>query len=305
VSGVLVTGGSGFIGWQVLAELAEQGEEVHALTTRDDPPPLEGVRWWRADLAHAAAVEQVLAQMAPTQLLHLAWFVEHGRFWQAPENVVWVERSLQLLRSFAGVGGERALMLGTCAEYDWSVPADRLSEESSAIAPATLYGASKDALRRVASAFCEQEGVQFAWARIFFLYGPREAPVRLVASVLRDLLAGRPAQVSSGTQIRDLLHVQDVAAALVALLRSPVTGAVNVGSGEAVALVEVFDEIGRLTGRPELIRRGALPDRPGEPTRLVADVGRLRDEVGFTPRWPLAGGLADAMEWWRAHPTPP
>jgi nucleoside-diphosphate-sugar epimerase len=301
VSRVLVSGGSGFIGLPTLVGLRRAGIEVHALSSRPAPPAVDGVRWWQVDLADRGAVERATCEIAADSLMHLAWYVEHGRFWSAQENVEWVERSLHLLRSFAGAGGQRVVMVGTCAEYDWSVTAPRLGESSSPIAPATLYGAAKDGLRRVAAAFADQAQVEFAWGRLFFLYGPREAPNRLVAAVIRGALAGRPVDVTSGRQIRDLLHVEDVAGALVALLGSGVTGAVNIGSGEAVALADVFDHVGRLCGHPELIRRGALEDRPGEPDRLVAEVDRLHGEVGFSARWSLADGLADAMRWWESE----
>jgi nucleoside-diphosphate-sugar epimerase len=61
---------------------------------------------------------------------------------------------------------------------------------------------------------------------------------------------------------------------------------------------KMIDEIARLIGRPQLIRRGALPERPGEPPSLVGDIARLRDEVGYRPRWTLPEGLADTVRWW-------
>lgn len=299
MSRVLVTGGSGFVGLPTLARLVETGAEVHALTTRRSPPELPGVRWCAADLADAAAVEAVLDELRPERLLHLAWYVEHGRFWEAPENVVWVERSLRLLRAFARAGGQRALMLGTCAEYDWSVAEGPLHETVSPIGPLTLYGVAKDALRRVSCAYCELEGLELAWGRLFFVYGPRESPGRLVPSVIRALLAGERVPTTAGAQRRDFLHVDDLARAIVAVMEDPLVGPVNLARGQAVAVAEIVDQIALEIGRPELVQRGSLPDRPGEPELLLADVGRLRDEVGFVPCVSLAAGLADAVEYWR------
>jgi nucleoside-diphosphate-sugar epimerase len=297
VSVVLVTGASGFVGLPVIAELAGQGTEVHALSRRSSPPEVPGVRWHRVDLDDDGALERLIADVAPERLVHLAWYVEHGRFWDAPENVLWVERSLRLLRAFARAGGARAVLLGTCAEYDWSAADGPLSESGSPLVPGTLYGVAKDALRRVACAYAAREGFELAWGRPFFFYGPREDPRRLVASVARSLLAGEQVDTTSGSQRRDFLHVRDVAGAVVALLGSEVLGPVNIASGEDVAVAEVIDRIADAIGRPELVGRGALGDRP-EPPLLVADVARLRDEVGYRPRFTLAEGLADAVRWW-------
>jgi nucleoside-diphosphate-sugar epimerase len=301
VTRVLVSGASGFLGLSVLARLAGPDREVHALHARADHPALPDVRWHRLDLADRRAVAALVEQLAPEQLVHLAWCTDHGRFWHAPENLGWVEYSLHLLHAFVSRGGRRLVMVGTCAEYDWSTADAPLVESSSPLAPATLYGVAKDALRRLASAYAEQEGVELAWGRLFLLYGPREAPGRLVSSLVRSSLSGQPVATGSGAHVRDFLHVEDAAGAVVALLDSSVVGAVNIASGVGTAIDEVIDRIVALTGRPELVHRGALPDRPGDPPSLLADVARLRDEVGFTPRWGLADGLAANLRWWQDH----
>jgi len=191
-------------------------------------------------------------------------------------------------------------LAGTCAEYDWSAP-QPLAEDS-ALAPATYYGACKDATRRVAEGLAERAGVSLAWGRIFFLYGPREDPRRLVASVARALAAGERAPTSAGTQRRDFLHVDDVAGAFAAILDSDVAGAVNVASGEAVAVRRIVELLAGLAGRPDLLDVGALPERPGDPQVIAADVARLRDEVGFTPCLGFEQGLGATLDWWRAQP---
>lgn len=296
---VLVTGASGFVGLPTLAALAASGAEVHAISTRASPPHVEGVRWHHCDLGDGPALERMMQALAPEQLVHLAWYVEHGRFWSAPENLLWVERSLRLLRAFTLNGGRRALLLGTCAEYDWSAVEEPLREYGSPLAPASLYGVAKDALRRVASAYAVTADLELAWGRLFFMYGPREPRGRLVPAVITSLLAGAPVETTSGVQRRDFMHVADVAAALVAVLMSDVVGPVNIASGDDVAVAEVVERIAIEIGRPELLRRGALPDRADEPLLLSADTNRLRREVGFLPGISLERGIAETVAWWR------
>jgi nucleoside-diphosphate-sugar epimerase len=76
---------------------------------------------------------------------------------------------------------------------------------------------------------------------------------------------------------------------------------VNIGSGTPVTVRAVVDEIARDTGRPDLLRPGAVPHREGEPAELVADVRRLRDEIGFQPRYDLESGIKDTVDWWRTQ----
>jgi nucleoside-diphosphate-sugar epimerase len=292
---VLLTGASGFIGRHAVGALLERGFEVHAVTSTAPPPGTSSdVQWHRVDLLDAAASRALLAQVGPSHLLHLAWNVEHGVFWASPENERWLAASVALLEAFEG---ERAVAAGTCAEYDWEGEGT-LEERTSPLGPATVYGLAKDALRRRGERLASERGSSFAWGRIFFLHGPGEHPQRLVPSVTLALLAGEPARCTDGRQVRDFLHSADAARAFVALLDSPVAGAVNVASGIGVAVAEMVTWIGELLGRPELIELGALPSRPGDPQALVGAVERLREEVGFTPAWAPREALAQSVQWW-------
>ena len=297
MSRVLLTGATGFLGSHALAPLVAAGHELHAVTRGENMGEAEHVVWHRADLLASASI---VAEVAPEVLLHLAWYVEPGRYWTAPENVHWVERSLALLRAFAECGGRRAVVAGTSAEYDWDAVGERCHEERTPLRPATLYGAAKHALHCVARRYAEQASFELAWGRIFLVYGPGEPEGRLVPSVGRALLAGEPVPTTRGDQIRDFIHVEDAAAAFAALADSPVTGAVNIASGAPVTVRELVDRLANLAGRPDLLRPGALPDRAGDPPRLVADVVRLQNEVGFEPRVALLDGLAETLEWLRA-----
>jgi nucleoside-diphosphate-sugar epimerase len=289
---VLLTGATGFIGRHTLIALSEAGHEVH-VAARHRGPERAGVTWHDADLLDSCAV---VGEVEPEILVHLAWYAEHGRFWTSPENLRWVAASLELLRTFADAGGQRVVMAGTCAEYEWSRAVYR---EDSPLRPSTLYGAAKHGLHTVAAAYCEQMHIELAWGRLFFLYGPHEARERLVPSLARALLAGEAAPMTSGTQRRDFLHVADAGAAFAALASSSLVGAVNLASGEGVALRDLAALIAERSGGAELLRVGVLPDRDGDPASLVADVGRMRDELEFTPQIDLADGLDAVVGFWR------
>lgn len=295
MSRILVTGATGFIGRRTLEPLRAAGFEVHAVAraaTSDD-----AVCWHAADLLDAPQRRAVVADVHPSHLLHLAWHEAAGPFWTAPENASWVAATIGLFEDFAAAGGTRAVLAGTCAEYDWQAP-QPLSEDGP-LRPATFYGACKDASHRVVAGLGERRGIEVAWGRVFHLYGPGEDERRLVAAVARALIAGERAETSTGDQVRDFLHVDDVARAFAALAGSNVTGPVNIASGRGVAIRRVVDLVAAATGSPELLRRGALRPREGDPPELVAAVTRLREEVGFEPAITLEDGLAATVAWWR------
>src|SRR5262249_4985499 len=150
---------------------------------------------------HPDTVAAIINRVRPSHLLHLAWTTEPGSYWTSPDNVRWLEASLSLLRAFAAHGGERVVMAGTCAEYDWAEGICR--EYPTPLRPISVDGVCKNALREVSESLGTRLGLRTAWGRVFFLYGPHEHPRRLVASVIGSLLHGEPALCSEGTQRRD------------------------------------------------------------------------------------------------------
>lgn len=297
---VLVTGASGFIGRHALAPLIERGFEVYAVRRdgTEPEPAIAGCTWRHADLLDLTAIRPLIQEAQPTHLLHFAWNAVPGQYWTTLDNFAWVQASIELLRRFQEAGGQRVVMAGTCAEYDWAY--GYCSEGVTPTAPTTTYGTCKLALQRMLDAYAAQTDLSSAWGRIFFLYGPHEHPARLVSSVARALLQGEPARTSRGTQLRDFLHVQDVADAFVALLDSGVEGPVNIASGRPVTLEEVICKIADLAGRRDLVQLGALSTPPHDPPLLCADIRRLSCDVGWSPQYDLDGGLEQTVRWWRS-----
>jgi nucleoside-diphosphate-sugar epimerase len=302
VKRVLVTGASGFIGRGTPAPLVERGFEVHAVARRP-PQASAGVRWHAADLLEPGAAERVIAAARPTHLLHLAWEATPGAYWTAPDNLRWVGASLRLLRAFAEAGGVRAAIAGTCAEYEWCEET-HCEEGVTPLVPATLYGAAKHGLREIAERYAAQAGLELAWGRVFFVFGPHEPPGRLASSVAAALVRGERAETSHGAQVRDFLYSEDLAAAFVALLDSPVEGAVNLASGDPRPIRELVVALAAAAGRPDLVALGARPAAANEPAAIVADVRRLRHEVGWEPPRALDQRAADTIAWWRERLRP-
>jgi len=294
---LLLTGATGFIGGHALHVLATGGYEVYAVSPTRQQIECPGVNWIQTDLLDEVLVRELICRVKPTHLLHFAWYSSPGKYWTSLENLSWLQASIELLRSFAEYGGQRAVFAGSCAEYDWNY--GYCSEFRTPLQPSTLYGTCKHTLQQVADAFCKQERLNYAWGRIFFVYGPNEDPNRLVSGAITTLIKGESFNCSHGTQIRDFLHVTDIAGAFAALLDSKVQGPVNIASGIPVTIREVVSTIGRKLNGENLIRWGALPIPPDEPPLVLADARRLRDEVQWEPTYDLDAGLEQTIAWWK------
>jgi nucleoside-diphosphate-sugar epimerase len=296
---VIVTGATGFIGRQTLAFLKDRGFEVHAITSQSHIPQSEQYIWHSVNLFIPQAIENLFKKLQPTHLLHLAWYAEHGKFWNAPENFSWVQASIELYKQFHFAGGERIVSIGSCAEYDWDY--GYCSEAVTPTNPKNPYGICKLSLSQLTDSYCQLHQMSHAWARIFFLYGEYEPPTRLVPSVIRALLSQQVAKCSQGEQMRDFLHVQDVANALVTLLDSDLTGTINIGSGQPATIKTIVTMIADKIGVQELLALETLPLQPNESPLILADVTRLKNELHWQPEYDLNSGLERTINWWSKH----
>ena len=295
---VLVTGATGFIGRNTLVPLLERGFEVVAVTSRVPPETVAGVRYVQCDLSDRPAMRDVMAEVQPSHLLHLAWRAVVSGLWTAPENMDWLQISLDLARAFVEAGGTRMTVCGSCGDYDWT--SGLCTEDVTPLAPGTFYGQAKVALYQALTGFSKINHVELAWARIFFVYGPGEHESRLGASVVKSLLNGEEALCSHGMQLRDYMHVGDVGAGLAALSASSLTGAYNIASGQAVRVKDVIGGLAAAAGRPDLVKLGAREAPAFEPPLIVADMTKTRQSgLDWRPRFGIETGTRDTVEWFR------
>jgi predicted O-linked N-acetylglucosamine transferase (SPINDLY family)/nucleoside-diphosphate-sugar epimerase len=298
---ILLTGASGFVGRHTIGPLIDLGFEVHAVgNTQVD----ERARWYRADLLDQTARRRLVASVRPYALLHCAWVTQHGAFWGAPANLDWVAASLDLARAAAEQGAARMLFTGSCAEYDWTNPPARLWREDDPCRPGTLYGVAKHSLHAILAPFADAAGIALVWARLFHLYGPHDAPGRLVPGILRALREGARVETGPAETVRDWLHVEDAGRALAGLIANAPSGAYNVASGSPVSVGALAGIAARLAGRPDLLAVGAWQPTAAEPATIAADIGKLRG-AGFAPSIVLQDGLAALWKGMPARPTPP
>ena len=155
-------------------------------------------------------------------VIHAAWYAEPGVYMQSPKNLDCLAGTLQLASGCVKAGVQRFVGIGSCSEYDMRV--GHLSIDTP-LSPTTPYAGAKAATFLALSALLPQQGIAFAWARLFYLYGEGEDASRLVPYLRARLSAGEPAELTSGTQIRDYLDVAAAGAKVAALALGTVCGA--------------------------------------------------------------------------------
>lgn len=292
---VLVTGASGFLGRYVLERLLAGGHEVIALTSHANALSQDSAaQWVLANLLDPTQITPLMQKVQPQGLIHLAWYAKHGLFWQAADNFEWCSATAHLLQAFHAVGGKKIVIAGTCAEYD--VTHGVMSEVSTPTHPSTVYGKCKDVTRQYVQQYCHQAGLDWVWGRVFFPYGPGEPAMKLIPSVLYALAQSRTVACSHGQQLRDYLHVSDVASALVHVLSQPqARGVFNIGSGQATRLADMVNMCTRAFESPSPVQFGAIAVSADEPPLIVADTHKLQ-ATGWQPEVSLQAGLTAYSE---------
>jgi nucleoside-diphosphate-sugar epimerase len=293
---VLVTGATGFIGSNTINTLVEMDYKIHAITTRDikNSQNATSVSWHKVNLFNFSDVGCFINEIKPTHLLHFAWYAEHGKFWDSFENYGWMYTTHNLVEKFIHNGGKRIVISGSCAEYEWKYT--RYVENKSSLYSNTLYGQVKNLTRLSIERLAIDNNISFGWGRIFYLYGCGEKAGRLVPLILDSLMNGKRFPCTDGRQLRDYMHVQDVARAFCLFLDSNVNGTVNIASGRVVEIRKIIEIVAEKLGANKLVDFGALKSRQNDPHEICADVSRLKNEIGFEERWTIYEGLRNVVD---------
>jgi nucleoside-diphosphate-sugar epimerase len=268
---VLITGASGFIGTYVLKCL--QSSNIDAVVVGRTRPACYLGDFIKTDLLEISDFNNLVTKANASHLIHLAWYAEHGSYWTSSLNLRWVESTIRLAEAFCLAGGQHIVAAGTCAEYDWTY--GYCIEEKTPLIPATLYGTSKDAARRLLMSLCAIHKVTCAWARIFMPYGPGEDSRRLIPALNNVFNFKQPPFAVGSSSFRDLLHVEDVASGFISLLNSRAHGEFNICSGNPTQISEVIELLANARNQDPRIMLDHSVTRIGEPLMLVGENKKL------------------------------
>jgi nucleoside-diphosphate-sugar epimerase len=272
----LVTGATGQVGSRLTKNLSIAGYDVIAIGTRKILRDTKDVKSYiRFDLL-AEDVDLLIKQTRPELLVHLAWETQPNTFWSSPKNVSWLDSSKKLVESFNRWGGERIVVAGTCAEYDWESqsPIDELAAEI----PKSLYGQAKLALLNV----LRGQPTPFLWTRTFFQYGDNETSGRLIPSLIDRLQAGQEFSIQKPDDIRDLIYVDDVVQIMSSLIVAEEKGIFNVASGIGITMRELGTKIATMLERQGLLHFQEQIEKPSIVQANMAKVEKSLGSVHYT-----------------------
>jgi nucleoside-diphosphate-sugar epimerase len=298
---VLITGGCGFIGANLVRAELDAGSEVHLLLRPE-------ARLWRltdlagdyvaheADVRDAAAVRRVVAVVRPEVVYHLA---THGAYpFQKDRTEVLATNlngTLHLLDALAGRDYRALVHTGSSSEYGHKPGPMR---ECDVLEPRTDYAVSK-ASAALACLAAARRGEPVTVVRVFSAYGPWEEPSRFVPYVLDCCMRGIVPRITAGVQPRDFVHVEDVVALLRLAARRPDNRGriLHAGTGIETTVRQMAGRIAELTGGPAPLIGSRAP-RPDEPEHWVASIDETAARTGWRPRYAIDDGIRGMAAWW-------
>ena len=293
---LLLTGGTGFIGQQTIPFLQEEGYEIYAVTSKNLTIDNKDVQWLHGNLMDEEFVSSIFTKIHPTHLLHLAWITTPHVYWNSSENFNWVRASQYMFQCFIENGGERIVSAGSCAEYDWSEGI--CLENTTSLRPQSAYSKAKGELYTYT---INKDHTSFAWARVFFAYGPNEAKTRLITSIIRSIIEDRLLDIEYGYHKRDYIYVADVASILVKLLNSDIRGSINIGTGKAISIIEIARTVTKLMGVSKEITSQIKINSDEKIPLVEADTTILNNNLNYYPTDSIESGIKNTINWYQAR----
>jgi len=304
---VLITGGTGFVGANLVRRLLRDGHDVRLLGGPSRDPwrlvdVAREVRWLEGDLEAGTGLEAMVADFRPQWVFHLA---AHGAYsWQRDHAAILRTNLLgtaNLVDACVGARVEAFVNAGSSSEYGSK---DHAAREDEPLEPDSAYAVGKAAATWYCSQAARTSGAPIVTLRLYSVYGPYEDPRRFIPQLVARGMEGSLPPLASPSTARDFVYVDDVCEAFLRVAAViDVPGAIyNVGTGVQTTLeqaVEVARRVLPIAIEPEW---QSMPDRTWDTSIWLADIARLRGVLAWNPATDLEHGLRLTADWMRNRP---
>ncbi|MBO0775121.1 MAG: NAD-dependent epimerase/dehydratase family protein [Actinobacteria bacterium] len=293
-SRVLVTGGAGFIGRRVVRALVKLGADVTVADLRE--VHWDGVRSVAGDLCDPAVAARAVAPGTEV-IIHLAAVTSVLRSIEDPEATYRVNvGATASLLELARARGAGTFILASTNAVVGDIGRSVITEQVP-LRPLTPYGATKAAGEMLLSAYSAAYGLSCAALRFSNVYGPgMEAKDSFVPRLMRAARDGHGVQIyGDGTQVRDLVHVDDIVSGILLAWRTGYSGPLILGAGESVTVNDIVQAARSVTGVPIPVEN--IPPKQGEMPAVIVDISAAR-ALGYQPSHDLKSGIATVWPEW-------
>jgi len=303
---ILVTGGAGFIGSNVVDALVKDGLEVTVLdnlSTGKEENINPEVKFYNVDLLDLESLELAFREFKPDVVNHHAAQIDVRKSVEDPafDAEINIIGSINLFELSINAGVRRIIFSSTGGAL-YGEPSKLPASEDTPIEPLSPYGVAKYCTENYLNYFKRLYGIERVILRYANVYGPRQDPLGeagVVAIFTGKILKGeKPVIYGDGTQTRDYIYVEDIVKANVLALEGK-EGIYNIGTGKETSVNELVEIFSKVLGRE--IKSEYAPPRKGEASRISLDGEKAKRELGFVPKYSLEEGIKKTIEWYRGN----
>ncbi|MES2966715.1 MAG: NAD-dependent epimerase/dehydratase family protein [Patescibacteria group bacterium] len=306
---LLVTGGAGFIGSTLAAQLIKEGHEVVVIDNFNQYYDVELKRARVAALLPQVTVEEIdIADIEALRSLctrhsfdvvcHLAGQAGVRYSIEAPAsyieaNVLGTQTLFEVMRE---TGIKRMVFASTSSAYGTTTPAP-FKETEAADKPVSVYAATKRAAEMIAHTYYHQYQIETTCLRFFTVYGPWSRPDMAMLKFADAIMKGEPIDVyNEGKLRRDFTYVDDIVRGFIAAVHTPLGyEIINLGNGKPVELLNFITQLEEVLGKTTTKRM--LPMQPGDVFETYADTTKAKELLGFTAQTDFKTGIANFAQW--------
>jgi len=296
---LLVVGGAGFIGQNVVKKALEKGFNITVLSKNDHNTigELDGVTYLAADIRHKVSLLTILEDKVFEYVINLGGYVDHANYSNGGDEVYDVHfngvRNLVDCLDKSKIKG--FVQIGSSDEYG-NNPAPQF--ETQREAPISPYSCAKVASTYFLQTLFKTEKFPAVVLRPFLVYGPGQGEERFIPQIIKGCMSNQKFPASKGEQLRDFCFIDDIVQAIFCALDSNKAHGevINIASGKPVPIKKMIDLIVSVigSGRPQF---GQIPYRKGENMALYGDITKAKKLLDWKPSIGLEQGLAETIRW--------
>ena len=271
---VLLTGGLGFLGYQVLHQLLKKNNHI-SLLVRKKSKNLNKLNFLKKKnnlkiiycdnffLSKKKFLKRITKNI--DLVIHCAWNVE-GNFMNSDKHLECLIGTLEFAKACIENRIQKFVGIGSCTEYD---PKNGYLSVRTKLNPSTNYSATKIATYIALKRLFESSEIDFLWCRVFYLYGEGESENRLIPYVIKMINQNKNVELTSGKQVRDYIDVRKAGKKIVKYSYSNKKNAVNICSGKGVTIKKIVTSIANKLNKKHLLKFGVRKENPFDPPKVI------------------------------------
>ncbi len=300
---VVMTGGGGFIGANLIRRLLDLDYKVHLLWKKNsDPWRLTDIKnlivFHQTDIVNQANLKSVLTKINPSAIFHLAAYSSY-RVQKDVSQIfdISIKGTLNLLLATKDIPYEIFVNTGSSSEYGFK---EKPMKETDLLEPISFYAAAKSGQTLLCQAFARQYQKPIVTIRPFSVYGPYEQKDRFIPTIIQNLIKGKPINLTPGKQRRDFIYVDDLVDLYIKTINNSnkLSGeVVNAGTGRQYSNDEIVKTLFKITKHKVPIEKGEFPKRIWDSPHWVADIKKTKKILNWAPKYSIEKGLGKTYNW--------